>query len=93
MLRAVKPRAHPCLGVLFAGCIVQLPFADVSNRFDFRAGAGRPIVMVEVQIHAVQRLPRPLTADRARYTEDRRDNFDILRCRCWLGALPQSNLW
>jgi hypothetical protein len=74
-LRAVKV-VHTIAWAIFAGCIVLLPFAAWSNRFDF-ALALIVIVMVEVLILAFNGFRCPLTAVAARYTEDRRDNFDI----------------
>jgi len=75
MLRAVK-LVHTLAWAFFAGCIVLLPLAAWSNRFDF-ALALVVIVMVEVLILAFNGFRCPLTAVAARYTEDRRDNFDI----------------
>jgi hypothetical protein len=75
MLRTVK-LVHTLAWAFFAGCIVLLPFAAWSNRFDF-ALALIVIVMVEVLILAFNGFRCPLTAVAARYTEDRRDNFDI----------------
>jgi len=75
MLRAVK-LVDTLAWAFFAGCIVLLPFAAWSNRFDC-ALALVVIVMVEVLILAFNGFRCPLTAVAARYTEDRRDNFDI----------------
>lgn len=75
MLRAVK-LVHTIAWTFFAGCIVLLPFAAWNNRFDF-ALALIVIVMIEVLILAFNGFRCPLTAVAARYTEDRRDNFDI----------------
>jgi hypothetical protein len=74
-LRAVKI-AHTLAWALFAGCIVALPV--VAWRKDFRtAGMLIAIVTLEVLVLLVNRFRCPLTAVAARYTADRRDNFDI----------------
>src|SRR4029079_1308467 len=75
MLRAVK-LVHTLAWAFFAGCIVLLPFAAWSNRFDFALALG-VIVMVEVLILAFNGFRCPLTAVAAEPPEDRRDNFDI----------------
>jgi hypothetical protein len=74
-LRAVK-LLHSAAWAFFAGCIVMLPFAAWQNRFDIAAMLIL-IVLVEVLVLAFNGFRCPLTAVAARYTEDRRDNFDI----------------
>ena len=74
-LRAVK-FAHTLIWALFAGCILVLPF--VAWRRNFIAAAVLiAVVFVEVLVLMVNGLRCPLTDVAARYTEDRRDNFDI----------------
>ena len=74
-LRAVKV-VHTVAWALFAGCVVLLPWAAGRNRFDI-ALALICIVMVEILVLLFNGFRCPLTAVAARYTEDRRDNFDI----------------
>jgi hypothetical protein len=74
-LRIVKV-AHTVVWALFAGCIVALPIVVWRNNFDL-AVLLIVIVTLEVLVLAVNRLRCPLTGIAARYTEDRRDNFDI----------------
>jgi hypothetical protein len=74
-LRAVR-LAHTGVWAFFAGSIVAIPAAAWTRRFDlWLALVG--IVMVEVLVLAVNGMKCPLTAVAARYTDDRRDNFDI----------------
>jgi hypothetical protein len=74
-LRSIK-LAHTLAWALFAGCIVALPVAAWARRLDV-AFLLIAIVLVEVAILAFNRMRCPLTAVAARYTPDRRDNFDI----------------
>jgi hypothetical protein len=75
LLRIVKV-AHTLAWALFAGCIVVLPVAVWRN--DFGAAAVLIVIVTfEVLVLAVNRLRCPLTDVAARYTQDRRDNFDI----------------
>ena len=75
LLRAVK-LLHTVAWAFFAGCIVAIPL--VSWRGD-NAAAGwlSDIVLVEVLVLVINCWRCPLTAVAARYTDDRRDNFDI----------------
>jgi hypothetical protein len=67
---------HTLAWAAFAGCIVALPF--VAWQRNFRAAwVLIAIVMAEVLILMANNMRCPLTAVAARYTEDRRDNFDI----------------
>jgi hypothetical protein len=67
---------HTAVWALFAGAIVALPV--LGWRGNFRAATVViGVVMVEVVILAVNRGHCPLTPLAARYTADRRDNFDI----------------
>lgn len=74
-LRLVKV-VHTLAWALFAGCILVLPVAAWQGRFGLAFGLAG-IVMVEVIILAANRFRCPLTDVAARYTDDRRDNFDI----------------
>lgn len=67
---------HSVVWLFFVGCIVAIPIAGWLRRFDVAAMAGG-LVLVEVVILALNRWSCPLTAVAARYTEDRRANFDI----------------
>jgi hypothetical protein len=74
-LRAVKA-VHTLAWAFFAGCVLALPL--VAWRGDF----GRALVLIgivcfEIAVLAINRLRCPLTGVAARYTQDRRDNFDI----------------
>jgi uncharacterized membrane protein len=74
-LRAIKI-VHTLAWALFAGCIVALPVAAYFRAFPL-AALLIAIVLVEVVILVANRLRCPLTAVAARYTSDRRANFDI----------------
>lgn len=74
-LLAVKI-VHTAAWALFAGCILLIPW------FVWRGDLGTAailigIVMLEVVILLANRMRCPLTHVAARYTDDRRDNFDI----------------
>ena len=74
-LVAVK-LAHTLAWAVFAGCIVAIP--AVSWHGDHRAAFWlAAIVACEVVVLALNRWTCPLTPIAARYTGDRRDNFDI----------------
>ena len=74
-LRAVKI-VHTLAWALFAGCIVVLPVAAWRKNFS-AAAILIAVVLVEVLILLANRFRCPLTGVAARYTDDRRDNFDI----------------
>ncbi len=74
-LTAIKI-AHTIAWAFFAGCIIAIPLASWHG--DHRAAMWlAAIVMVEVLVLAINSWRCPLTAVAARYTDDRRDNFDI----------------
>jgi polyferredoxin len=74
-LRAVKV-IHTAAWAFFAGCILAIPV--VAWRAEFTAaGVLIAIVFVEVFIILANNWRCPLTGVAARYTDDRRDNFDI----------------
>jgi hypothetical protein len=74
-LRAVKA-VHTAAWAFFAGCIVWLPIAASRRQFTV-ALVLIGIVTVEVLVLVANRWRCPLTDVAARYTDDRRDNFDI----------------
>ena len=74
-LRIVKI-AHTAIWIFFVVCIAGIPIAAWAGRFDY-ALLLIGIVGVEVVVLAVNGWRCPLTAVAARFTADRRDNFDI----------------
>ena len=74
-LRVVKV-VHTLAWALFAGCILALPLVAWRGAFDV-ALVLIGLVMLEIVVLAFNRWRCPLTAVAARYTDDRRDNFDI----------------
>jgi uncharacterized membrane protein len=67
---------HTVVWAIFAGCIIAIPFAVHAGRMLW-AALLIGIVMAEVLVIAVNRGSCPLTPIAARYTADRRPNFDI----------------
>jgi len=74
-LRTVKT-VHTVVWAFFAGCILALPVAAWRGELGV-AGVLIAIVFVEVAVLLANRWRCPLTGVAARYTDDRRDNFDI----------------
>jgi hypothetical protein len=74
-LRAVK-LLHTVVWVVFAGCVVAIPWLTWQGRFG-AAAVSAMIVLGEVVVLWYHRWSCPLTAVAARYTDDRRANFDI----------------
>ena len=74
-LRRIK-LIHTAAWAFFAGCILALPVAAWARAFTL-ALILIGITMVEVVILLVNGMRCPLTDVAARYTHDRRDNFDI----------------
>ena len=74
-LRTVKI-VHTLAWAVFAGCIVALPLAAWRREFTV-AAILIALVTVEVLVLLANRFRCPLTDVAARYTDDRRDNFDI----------------
>jgi len=74
-LRKVK-LLHTVAWAFFSGCILLVPLAAWQRRFDV-ALVLIMIVTVEVALLVWNRFKCPLTDVAARYTDDRRDNFDI----------------
>ena len=74
-LRAIR-LVHTVVWAFFVAVILAIPVAAWQRRFQlFWVLTG--IVIVEVLVLALNNLRCPLTGVAARYTEDRRDNFDI----------------
>jgi hypothetical protein len=67
---------HTVAWAFFAGCILALPLVALASRFRLAAWLAGA-VLVEVAIIIANRWRCPLTGVAARYTDDRRDNFDI----------------
>lgn len=74
-LRAVKI-VHTLAWALFAGCILVLPLVAWRGQFS-AALLLIALVSVEVSVLLANGLRCPLTDVAARYTDDRRPNFDI----------------
>lgn len=68
--------AHTIVWALFAGCIVAMPIASWRGEHALAAVLAA-VVLVEVLVLAWNRWRCPLTDVAARYTDDRRANFDI----------------
>lgn len=67
---------HTLVWALFAGCIVAIPPLAWSGRL-VAASVLCGVVLVEVLILLFNGLRCPLTSVAAKYTSDRRANFDI----------------
>ena len=74
-LRTIK-LVHTIVWAGFAGCIVAIPVLTLQGRFRLAALLAA-IVLGEVLVLALHRWRCPLTPIAARYTDDRRANFDI----------------
>lgn len=74
-LRAIK-LAHTIVWAFFAGSIFAIPVYSLMRRHDV-AFVLIGVVAIEVLILVVNGMSCPLTGIAGRYTEDRRDNFDI----------------
>jgi hypothetical protein len=74
-LRLVKA-AHTIVWGIFATCIFAIPVLAWLGH-DEQAGLLIMVVLVELLVLLVNHGNCPLTAVAARYTTDRRDNFDI----------------
>jgi hypothetical protein len=75
MLIAIKV-AHTVVWVGFVGCIVAIWVFALQARLD-AAALAIGVVLIEVAVLALNRWRCPLTSVAARYTDDRRSNFDI----------------
>lgn len=67
---------HTVVWAFFAGCICAIPILTYLRRLD-HAGFLIVVVLLECLVLVLNRLSCPLTAVAARYTDDRRENFDI----------------
>jgi hypothetical protein len=74
-LRAVK-LTHTAIWTFFVACILAIPLLTALSRFGL-AALFVAVVAVEVAILLVNGMTCPLTNVAARYTEERRANFDI----------------
>ena len=74
-LRAVKV-VHTIAWAFFAGCIFAIPVLAWRDAFG-GAAVLIAIVFAEVVVIVATNWRCPLTGVAARYTDDRRDNFDI----------------
>lgn len=74
-LRAVK-LVHTVVWAFFVVCIIAIPVFGWMREYK-RADVFTGIVLLEVLVLVVNRWRCPLTGVAARYTDDRRDNFDI----------------
>lgn len=74
-LRTVK-LIHTIIWAFFASCIFAIPVFAVLGKL-FLANLLGLIVLVEVLVLVFNRWSCPLTPIAARYTSDRRANFDI----------------
>ena len=74
-LRTIK-LLHTAVWAAFAGCILAMPVLTLQGRFR-PAAVLALIVLGEVIVLAINRWRCPLTPIAARYTDDRRANFDI----------------
>ena len=74
-LRAVKI-VHTLAWAIFASCIVALPVAAYLEDFQL-AAILIAVVLLEVMVLVANHFRCPLTDVAARYTSDRRANFDI----------------
>ena len=75
IVRAIKV-LHTIAWAFFAGCIIAIPLVSWSGGNAAPAWLSA-IVLLEVLVLVFNRWRCPLTALAARYTDDRRDNFDI----------------
>jgi hypothetical protein len=67
---------HTVVWAVLAGCILALPVTALRQRFDL-ALILTIIIIAECGVIALNHGRCPLTDVAARYTQDRRDNFDI----------------
>ena len=74
-LQVVKA-LHTLIWAFFAGCIVAIPIASWYGEHTAAIGLVA-VVFVEVLVLLLNKWSCPLTGVAARYTEDRRENFDI----------------
>ena len=75
VLRTIK-LVHTIVWALFAGCVLVIPVLTWVGEIRYAAFCAA-MVAIEVLVLAFNRWRCPLTDVAARYTGDRRDNFDI----------------
>jgi hypothetical protein len=74
-LKTIKV-VHTVVWAFFAACVIAIPILALLGR-SRAAGVFIGIVLVEVAVLVANRWSCPLTGIAARYTDDRRHNFDI----------------
>ena len=74
-LRSIK-LIHTVVWALFASCILLIPILSYLDHVS-AAALLVGLVLVEVVVLVLNGLRCPLTTVASRYTDDRRDNFDI----------------
>jgi polyferredoxin len=74
-LRAIK-LIHTAVWAFFAACVFAIPVFACRANYRY-AAAFIGVVFIEVLVLVVNGWHCPLTPVAARYTNDRRDNFDI----------------
>lgn len=74
-LRTVR-LVHTVVWAFFASCIVAIPILALAGRL-VESAVLIAVVFLEVAVLMANRWSCPLTGVAARYTDDRRDNFDI----------------
>jgi hypothetical protein len=79
---------HTAIWFFFAACILALPIAGMRRQFG-RAAFLAALVLIECAVLALNRFRCPLTDLAARYTGDRRENFDIY-LPAWLARHNQT---
>lgn len=75
VLKGIK-LLHTAVWAVFVGCIIAMPLFAGKGRYGLAALAGGA-VLAESLVILFNRWQCPLTIIAARYTEDRRANFDI----------------
>ncbi len=74
-LRIIKA-THTVVWAFFVAAIIGVPISARLGRFDWALGLAC-LVFIEVLVLALNRMRCPLTPIAARFTADRRPNFDI----------------
>jgi hypothetical protein len=74
-LTAIK-LGHTAVWAFFVACILAIPLLTANSQFGL-AALFTAIVALEVGVLALNGMRCPLTGVAARYTDDRRANFDI----------------
>jgi hypothetical protein len=67
---------HTVVWAFFVACILAIPLLTANAKFGL-AAVFAAVVAVEVGVLALNGMRCPLTGFAARYTDDRRANFDI----------------